>query len=744
MSLLKRYAVQKQYDIKDCGAACLATISQHYGLKMPLAQIREIAGTDKQGTNALGLIKAAEKMGFSSKGVKGNQEAFFSEFPLPCIAHVVIDQALLHYVVIYKITKKKVVVADPSKGIVTYSPEEFFKLWSGVLILMVPTSQFQRKDETQGTLSRFFSLLVPQKRMLLGIFFASLLYTILGILGAFYFKFLLDSIIPYRLEDTLTWISIGVITITVLQTILNAFRSHLLLYLSQKLDISLIMGYYYHILKLPLSFFETRKTGEIISRLLDASKVREAISSAALTIMIDTLMVVAGGIILYNQNPFLFGITVTMVPLYALIVWGFHRTFEKQNRKQMEENAALTSYIVESVNGIETVKAYQGERQANLETEKKFIKLLRTIFKFGFSNNIQSSLKGAVQGVGGIVILWIGANEVLKGSMTAGQLITFNALLVYFINPILNLINLQPSLQTAVVAADRLAEIMDLKPEKNEEEDRNIKPNSLKESITFQDIRFRYGTRESVLNGVSLRIEKGEKVALVGESGSGKTTLSKLLLKFYEAQSGEILIGDNNIKDIAIDSLRRKISYIPQETFFFSGTIRENLSLGSTSDIEMDNIVEAAKQASAHEFINNLPLRYQTMLEENASNLSGGQRQRLALARALLGKPDILIMDEATSNLDTTTEKAVSETIHGLTEMTMIIIAHRLSTVLRCDRIFVMDQGAVVETGTHDELLKRGGRYYELWKDQLPGIDALQRNEEDNNIDEYELAGATL
>ncbi|MCW3793168.1 peptidase domain-containing ABC transporter [Paenibacillus sp. LS1] len=744
MFLLKRYTNQKQYDQKDCGAACLATISRHHGLKIPLTRIREIAGTDKQGTNALGIIKAAEQMGFSAKGVKGNPEAFFSDFPLPCIAHVVIDQKLLHYVVIHKITKKKVVIADPAKGIVKYSPEEFFKIWTGILIFMVPTAQFQKKDETQGALSRFFTLLLPQKRMLLGIFFASLIYTALGILGAFYFKFLLDSIVPYRLEQTLQWISIGVIVLTLLQTLLNAFRSHLLLYLSQKLDISLILGYYYHVLRLPLSFFETRKTGEIISRLLDASKVRDAISSAALTIMIDSLMVVAGGIILYTQNSFLFGITAIMVPLYALIVWGFHRTFERQNREQMEQNAELTSYIVESVNGIETLKAYQAEREANLETEKKFIKLLRTLFRFGYSNNLQATLKGTLQGVGGIVILWIGANEVLKGQLTMGQLITFNALLAYFINPILNLINLQSSLQTAVVAADRLTEIMDLEPEKKESDENNIKPSSLKGSIDFQDVHFRYGTRQSILNGVSLHVDRGEKVALVGESGSGKTTLVKLLLRFYEAEKGELLISENNIKDISIDSLRQKISYIPQQTFFFSGTIRDNLAMGATSEIQMDEIIEATKQASAHDFINQLPMRYQTNLEENASNLSGGQRQRLALARALITKPDILILDEATSNLDTTTEKAVSDTIHSLDDMTMIIIAHRLSTVMRCDRIFVMDKGTVVEAGTHDQLLQQRGRYYELWKDQLPGIDTETRQEESSTLPKLEHTGAMV
>ncbi|WP_145333788.1 peptidase domain-containing ABC transporter [Paenibacillus xylanexedens] len=744
MSLFNRFSIQKQYDQKDCGAACIATISRHHGLKIPLTRIREIAGTDKQGTNALGLIKAAEQLGFSAKAVKGNPEAFFSDFPLPCIAHVVIDQKLLHYVVIHKITKKKVIIADPAKGIVKYNPEEFFKIWTGILIFMVPTTQFQKKNETQGTLSRFFTLLLPQKRMLLGIFFASLLYTALGLLGAFYFKFLLDSIVPYRLEQTLHWISIGVIVLTLLQVLLNAFRSHLLLYLSQKLDISLILGYYYHVLRLPLSFFETRKTGEIISRLMDASKVREAISSAALTIMIDTLMVIAGGIILYSQNSFLFGITAILVPLYALIVWGFHRTFERQNREQMEQNAALTSYIVESVNGIETLKAYQAEREANLETERKFVTLLRTLFSFGYSNNLQSNLKGALQGVGGIAILWIGANEVLKGQLTIGQLITFNALLAYFLNPILNLINLQSSLQTAIVAADRLTEIMDLEPEKKESDDRNIRPTTLKGSINFQDVHFRYGTRQSILNGVSLHVNPGEKVALVGESGSGKTTLVKLLLRFYEAKKGELLISENNIKDISIESLRQKISYIPQQTFFFSGTIRDNLAMGATSEIEMDEIIEATKQASAHDFINQLPMRYQTNLEENASNLSGGQRQRLALARALLTRPDILILDEATSNLDTTTEKAVSDTIHGLEDMTMIIIAHRLSTVMRCDRIFVMDKGIVVESGTHSQLLQLRGRYYELWKDQLPGLDSGSQQEENRALPKSGHMGAMV
>lgn len=730
MLFLKKYHCIKQQDIKDCGAACLATISKQHGLKYPISKIREIAGTDKKGTNAYGLVKAAEQLGFTAKGVKGDQEAFFSEFPLPAIAHVVIDQSLLHYVVIHKISEKEVIIADPGKGLVKYTPEDFFGIWTGVLILMVPTPQFQKGDHTKGLFSRFFSLLIPQKNMLVGIFMASILYTVLGIFGAFYFQFLLDEILPYGLQKTLHILSIGVIVLYIFQVLLNAFRSHLLLYLSQKLDISLILGYYHHVLKLPMSFFGTRKTGEIISRLMDASKVRDAISSATLTIMIDIIMVIVGGVILYSQSTLLFGVTIILVPIYLALVWGFHKSFDRLNRDQMEKNAQLTSYIFESIDGIETVKAYHAESKANFETEKKFVDLLRSVFKFGVMNNIQDSLKGFVQMLGGVAILWIGAMQVINGHMSMGQLITYNALLAYFLNPIQNIINLQPTIQTAVVAADRLGEILDLEPEKADTEENKLKLASLKGNISLTNVDFRYGTRALTLKSINLTINQGEKIAFVGESGSGKTTLIKLLMQFYSHEQGDIVINEHNIKDIHLDYLRQRIAYIPQDTFFFSGTIHDNLSLGIDSDEDLVAITEACKIAQAHEFINQFPLRYQTMLEENGSNLSGGQKQRLAIARAILKQPDILILDEATSNLDSTTERAVSETINSFENVTTIIIAHRLSTIMRCDRIYVMDNGSIIEQGTHQELLAAHGKYYGLWKDQLPGIELTQENQQ--------------
>ncbi|MBN1696545.1 MAG: peptidase domain-containing ABC transporter [Spirochaetales bacterium] len=714
---MKRYYCVKQHDITDCGAACLATITKQYGRKRSIAAIREISGTGRMGTTAYGLIEAARHIGFNAKGVRGTIDQLMTEkIPLPAIAHVKKGN-FLHFVVIHRIKKKTLLVADPAEGLVVYSKEDFDRLWTGVLILLIPDDSFRPADESRGIAGRFISLLVPHKKMIIEIFLASLLFTVLGILGAFYFKFLIDDILVIGLENTFHIISLGMVILTLFRVVLNGFRKHILLYLSQKIDISLIFSFYRHVLRLSLPFFDARKVGEILSRLNDASRIRATISSATLSVLIDTLMILVGGTVLFLQNRALFFVSLLFIPFSMLIVWVFLKPFRKVNRTQMREAADTEAYLVESLSGIATIKSLNAEEEAGFETERRFIRYLKAAFKGTWLSNLQYSLQEILMLTGSIVILWVGGIEVMRGVMSLGQLITYNALLAYFLTPVGNLINLQPALQEAGVAAERLTEILDIPPEESGEKSL-IRCESFNGEVAISNLTFRYPAGEPVLTGISFSVKKGEKIAIVGESGSGKTTIAKLLLKYYLPEKGEITIDSYNIKDIHTENVREHIGYVPQDVFLFSGTIRENIEFGRKNE-RFELIVKAAQAARADEFIDRFPLRYDTLVGERGATLSGGQRQRIALARVILKNPDILILDEATSSLDSMTEKAIHDSITTLFKgKTMIIIAHRLSTISKSDRILLLDKGDIVESGNHMNLLRKRGKYYAMWKGQ--------------------------
>lgn len=715
--MFRKYCFVRQHDITDCGAACLATISKHYGYHTSIAKIREIAGTDKQGTNGTGILKAAKALGFHGKGVKGNKNLFFSKFPLPCIAHLVVDGHLMHYVVIHKITKQQIIIADPNKGIVKLKPCDFFGdhknqskpchyQWSGILFFFVPNEHFKVNDEKKELLGRFINLLLPQRNLIFSTFLVSIVYTVLEILGAFYFKLLLDYIIPHGLFNTLHIASICILLLHLFRVLLNAFRSHLLLCLNQKLDLSILLGYYKHVLELPINFFETRQSGEIISRFQDASNIRDILSSAILTIMIDTIIAVAGGTILYLQNSYMFSITLIIVLSYCIIIICFNKTYKRHNELEMESNGDLTSYMVESLNGIQTIKAYSAENDIKKHTETKFFKLQKNSFKLCKISNLQNTLISFIESAGRIIILWLGASFVIKGLLTTGELIAFCTLSIYFINPIKNLINLQSQMQTAIAAADRLREILELELERTPSKKQKSSILSLYGTISIKNVTFGYGTRNPVISNLSMNIQPGEKIAFVGASGSGKSTLSKLLLRFYKPEKGDIFINHINLNDIPLDILREKIVYIPQETFLFSGTILENLTLGLT-EYKMDEVICAAKKAQIHSFISQLPFKYETRIEENGANLSGGQKQRLSIARAILRKPEILILDEATSHLDSLTEQAIIHMIYKNSHMTIIIITHKLNTINQCDKIYGMNNGNIIQTNNYPYLINK-------------------------------------
>ena len=706
-----------QNDETDCGPACLAAIFGKYGLKVSIAKIRDIAGTDRQGTSACGLVKVIEHYGFEQKVVEADKNALTQKLPLPAIAHVVIDNTLLHYVVITKIKDNTVVVSDPAKGSVRYKKEDFLKIWTNVLILIAPTKESQKGNKKESTLSSFFRLLISQKWLLLRIFILSMILTSIGIITSFYYQVLMDNIVPSLSIEMLNYVSAITLSLFLVQICLNFFRGLLIVKLEQNIDIPIMLGYYNHALILPMKFYSMRDTGEIISRFNDASSIRDIVSEASLTIMMDTIMAVVGAVVLFNSNRLLFLISVVMLILYGIIVFVYNKPIKKINRKIKEMNSKVTSQFVETINGIETIKAFNQEDNEKEKTDKLYKKFLKKVFNGGVLSLSQQTITMFVAVVGELVILWVGVAYVIKGELTLGELITFNALLGYFIEPIKNLINLQPSIQTAVVAADRLGEILDITPEYNYEHEQ-LNDKIKFDKISISNLDFRYGTRELVLKDINLEICRGEKIAFVGESGSGKTTLANLLVRLYEQEKGSIKLDSIDIREFSIKQIRDNISYISQNTFLFSGTIRENLLFGN-SDVSDDDISQVCKICELEEYINSLPLKFNTRIEENGKNLSGGQKQRLAIARALLKKPEILIMDEATSNLDYVTERSIEKTINNFSKnMTTIIIAHRLSTIKDCDKIFVLRNAQIVETGNHRDLLNQRGYYYQLWNGQ--------------------------
>jgi len=741
------FLVIKQHDQRDCGAACLAMIASHYGKKLSIAKCREMTKTDKSGTNLYGLTDGAEKIGLSAKALQGDDTELLSgiasgEVTFPLVAHTVSDNAMLHFIVVYGYQKGKFLIGDPARGKLRLTSADFFQIWTGHIVVFRKTPAFQPGNETKGSFVKFFSLLKGQFGRLAGIMVISLAIAAIGIVGAFVFQVVIDDFVldetaqetvqeehaehdhevPEQEDGLMSklsgiqfhWIFLCLIALYLLQAVIQFFRGYLLSQLSRKIDIRLSLTYYNHIVDLPVSSIAVRQTGEYLSRFSDTATIRQAISGATLTLLMDSLMVLACGFILFAVSPKLFAVALLMIVFYAVIVLCFRKPVERSNRIVMENNAKLQSYFKESIDGMETVKAACAGEQVKHTTTAKFTDFINSVFKTGLIGMSQDTLADTVELIGTVVILWLGFAMVLTKQVSIGSLITFYALLSYFTEPIKNIISLQPLVQTAVVAAERLNDILDLEKEPEHSNDASF---PAPETWELSHVCFRYGNRELTLRDVSMSVRRGEKVAIVGESGSGKTTLAKLLLRFYDPEDGCILCDGTDLREMDLTALRKAIAYVDQNTFLFSDTIRNNLMLGT--EATQEEVEHACKSSSADQFISQLPLGYDQPLDEKGANLSGGQKQRLAIARALLRKPQLLILDEATSNLDTITENAIRDTLFGLNDdMACIIIAHRLSTVKNCDRIYVLQQGKIIECGTHQELIDQNGAYAALWNRQ--------------------------
>lgn len=548
--------------------------------------------------------------------------------------------------------------------------------------------------------------------MIANIVLATLLVTVINIVGSYYLQSIIDTYVPDQMRSTLGIISIGLVIVYIFQQILSYAQEYLLLVLGQRLSIDVILSYIKHVFHLPMSFFATRRTGEIVSRFTDANSIIDALASTILSIFLDVSTVVIISLVLFSQNTNLFFMTLLALPIYTVIIFAFMKPFEKMNRDTMEANAVLSSSIIEDINGIETIKSLTSESQRYQKIDKEFVDYLKKSFTYSRAESQQKALKKVAHLLLNVGILWMGAVLVMDGKMSLGQLITYNTLLVYFTNPLENIINLQTKLQTAQVANNRLNEVYLVASEF--EEKKTVEDLSLmKGDMTFKQVHYKYGYGRDVLSDINLTVPQGSKVAFVGISGSGKTTLAKMMVNFYDPSQGEISLGSVNLNQIDKKALRQYINYLSQQPYVFNGTILENLLLGAKEGTTQEDILRAVELAEIREDIERMPLNYQTELTSDGAGISGGQRQRIALARALLTDAPVLILDEATSSLDILTEKRIVDNLIAL-DKTLIFIAHRLTIAERTEKVVVLDQGKIVEEGKHADLLAQGGFYAHL------------------------------
>ncbi len=714
--ITRRYPFFQQHSASDCGAACLVMVGRYWGKRFSVNRLRDIANVDRNGASLRGLAAAAESIGFTTRPVKASLDKLAQQ-SLPAIIH----WEGKHYIVVYEVTRKYVVVADPAIGQRTLTHAQVKAGWTGYTLLLQPTALLKDAKEISTPFWQFFELAKPHALVLLEVFVASILIQIFGLITPLFTQLLLDRVVVQRSSLTLTAVGLGLLIFSLFRVAMTGLRQYLLSHTANKIDLALIIGFISHTFRLPLSFFESRYVGDIISRVQENHKIQRFLTGDALSIVLDllTVFIYLGLMFWYSWKMAL--LVLIIVPpfvLLALIATPFLKRISREIFAAANEE---TGYLIQSLTGIRTVKSMAVEQTVRWHWEELFGQAIKKAFSGQIIGNTLQIFSSTIQAVVTTALLWFGAWQVIQNELTIGQLVAFNMLLGNVISPFQRLIVLWNQLQEVMIAVERINDVIDTEPEEDlQNQVRQFLP-LIHGHICFEQVTFRYHPESdvNVLENVSFEVQPGQMVAIVGRSGSGKTTISKLVLGLYPPTEGKILIDGYDVTSLSLRSLRSQIGIVDQDTFLFGGTIRENISVAYPS-ASLEEIMEAAKLAGADEFIQKLPMGYETQIGEGGGMLSGGQRQRLAIARALLGNPRLLILDEATSHLDAESERIIQTNLNTILKArTTLIIAHRLSTIRNADLILVLDKGILVESGTHNQLMAKRGHYYYLNQQQL-------------------------
>ena len=714
--LTRRYSFFAQQSTSDCGAACLVMVGRYWGKRFSVNRLRDIANVDRNGASLRGLAAAAESIGFTTRPVKASLDKL-ALASLPAIVH----WEGKHYIVVYEVTRDRVIVADPSLGRRALTHAQFKAGWTGYTLLLQPTALLKEAQEAFTPAWQFLELVKPHRLVLLEVLIASILIQIFGLITPLFTQLLLDRVVVQRSNLTLTAVGIGLLIFSLFRVAMTGLRQYLLDHTANRVDLALIVGFISHTFRLPLSFFESRYVGDIMSRVQENRKIQRFLTGEALSILLDllTVFIYIGLMFWYSWKMAL--LVLVIVPPFVLLALIATPFLQRVSREIFNASSEETGYLIQSLTGIRTVKSMAVEQTVRWHWEDFFSKSTKTNFSGQVIGNTLQTFSLTIEAVVTTALLWFGAWLVIQNELTIGQLVAFNMLLGNIIRPFQRLIMLWNELQEVIIAVERINDVIDTEPESDlQNSSRQVLP-PIRGHIRFEKVTFRYHPESDVntLENVSFQVQPGQMVALVGRSGSGKTTISKLVLGLYPPTVGKILIDGYDVTSLSLRSLRQQIGVVDQDTFLFGGTIRDNISLGHP-EASLEDVIEAAQQAGAHQFIKELPMGYETQIGEGGGMLSGGQRQRLAIARALLGNPRLLILDEATSSLDAESERIIQTNLNTiLQDRTTLVIAHRLSTVRNADKILVLDRGVLVESGTHDELMAKRGHYFYLNQQQL-------------------------
>ena len=714
--IIRRYPFFAQQSASDCGAACLVMISRYWGKRFTVNRLRDMANVDRNGASLKGLSAAAESIGFWTRPVKASLDKLAKE-QLPAIVH----WEGKHFIVVYEITPKEVVIADPAIGQKTLSHQEFQADWTGYALLLKPTLGLKDTEESKTQFWQFLELVKPHGLVLFEVFFASLMIQVFGLITPIFTQLILDRVVVQSSTLTLTAVGLGLLIFSLFRVAMTGLRQYLLDHTANKVDLALIVGFIRHTLRLPLSFFESRYVGDITSRIQENRKIQRFLTGEALSILLDllTIFIYVGLMFWYSWKLAL--LVLVIVPPFLVLALIATPFLQRISREIFTAFAEESSYLIEILSGVSTVKSTAVEQTVRWHWEELLNKEIKANFSGQVISNRLQIFSNTIEALATTALLWFGAWLVIQNQLTIGQLVAFNMLLGNVIRPFQRLTVLWNELQEVVIAMERINDVLDNKPEEDLRHQVRQSLPSLRGHIRFDSVSFRYHPESdiNVLENLSFEVKPGQMVALVGRSGSGKTTISKLVLGLYPPSDGKILIDGQDITSLSFASLRHQIGVVDQDTFLFGGTIRENISL-AYPNATLAEIITAAKLAGADEFVQKLPMGYETQIGEGGGMLSGGQRQRLAIARALLGNPKLLILDEATSHLDAESERIIQTNLNTILQnRTTLVIAHRLSTVRKADLILVLDRGVLIESGTHEELMAKGGHYFYLNQQQL-------------------------